>query len=51
MANGPLPPTILLEDANDLCGFLEAIGRTVPRSKWAVECLAAADRRQNAAVF
>jgi hypothetical protein len=33
---------ILLEDANDLCDFLEACGRTVPRSKWADEAIAAA---------
>lgn len=33
---------ILLEDANDLVDFLEATGRTIPREKWAVESMAAA---------
>lgn len=44
MANGALPDFIPLEDAIDLCDFLEATGRTVPRTKWATECIEAANR-------
>jgi len=32
---------MLLEDANDICEFLEANGRTIPREKWVAEMIAA----------
>ena len=51
MANGPFPPLILLEDANDLLDFFETTGRTIPRSRWAVESIAAVQRAQNEASF
>jgi hypothetical protein len=51
MANGALPDLILLEDAIDLCDFLEATGRTIPRSKWAVESIAAVQRANLEAMF
>jgi hypothetical protein len=41
MAQGALPGWILLEDANDLLGFLEFSKRTIPRSRWADESIAA----------
>jgi hypothetical protein len=44
MANSTLQGPILLEDAIDLCDFLEATKRTIPRSSWAVESIAAAQR-------
>ena len=46
MANSTLPSLILLEDAIDLCDFLEATKRTIPRSKWAVESIAAAQKSE-----
>jgi hypothetical protein len=51
MANSPLPSPILLEDAIDLCDFLEATRRTIPRSSWAVESIAAAQRANFEAMF
>jgi hypothetical protein len=51
MANGTLPDLILLEDAIDLCDFLEATGRTIPRSKWAAESIAAVQRSNLEAMF
>jgi hypothetical protein len=39
---GPLPPLVLLEDANDLADFLEFTRRTIPRAKWAEESIIAA---------
>jgi len=51
MANSPLPSLILLEDAIDLCDFLEATRRTIPRSKWADESIAAAQRANLEAMF
>jgi hypothetical protein len=41
----------LLEDANDLLDFLEANGRTIPRTKWAAESINAAQRRQLEGIF
>ncbi len=32
---------MLLEDANDICSFLAATGRTIARSKWCDEDIAA----------
>ena len=34
------PDRMLLEDANDLAGFMELTGRTIPRSRWAEEAIA-----------
>ncbi len=51
MAQGRLPLWILLEDAQDLVDFLEATERTIPRTKWAVESIAAATRVANEAMF
>jgi hypothetical protein len=51
MAQGGLPPLILLEDANDLVDFLEATGRTIPRGKWAAESIEAAQRKSLEALF
>jgi hypothetical protein len=46
-----LPRFVLLEDANDLADMLEAIGRSVPRTKWAAESIAAVRRAANEALF
>ena len=51
MANGALPSLILLEDAIALCDFLEATKRTIPRSRWAVESIAAAQKANFEAMF
>lgn len=51
LANAPLPPLILLEDANDLLDYYEITGRTIPRTKWAVESIAALERRSNESLF
>jgi hypothetical protein len=51
MANSPLPDLMLLEDAIDLCDFLEATGRTIPRSSWAIESIAAVQRANLEAMF
>ena len=51
MANSRLPSPILLEDAIDLCDFLEATKRTIPRSKWAVESIAAVEKANLEAMF
>jgi len=37
-----MPDLVLFEDAIDLCDFLEATRRTVRRSLWAEESIAAA---------
>jgi hypothetical protein len=41
----------LLEDAYDLVDFLEYTGRTIPRNKWAVEAIDAAQRASLEAIF
>ena len=51
MAQGGLPRWILLEDANDLVDFLEATERAVPRRKWALESIAAAQRANLEGLF
>jgi hypothetical protein len=54
MAGGTLPETgfMILEDAIDLCDFLEATGRTIPRHKWAAESIMAYNQAQmEAALF
>jgi hypothetical protein len=51
MAQGGLPPFVLLEDANDLADFLEATRRTVPRARWAVESIRAVAIAANEAIF
>jgi hypothetical protein len=51
MSNGSLPPLLLLEDANDLVDFLEYSGRTIPRTKWAAESIAAVQRKALEAMF
>ncbi len=37
-----MPPMMLLEDAEDLCDFLQATKRTIRAVKWAEEVIAAA---------
>jgi hypothetical protein len=51
MANSTLPSLILLEDAIDLCDFLETTRRTIPRSRWAVESIEAAQRANLETMF
>jgi hypothetical protein len=51
MANSQLPSPILLEDAIDLCDFFEATRRTIPRSKWADESIAAIQKANHEAIF
>lgn len=51
MANSMLPGPILLEDAIDLCDFFESTRRTIPRSKWADESIAAEQRANLEAMF
>jgi hypothetical protein len=51
LAQNPPDGWILLEDANDLADFLEATGRTVPRSKWADEAIAAQQAAQMEGLF
>jgi hypothetical protein len=43
LAQGTQPPMMLLEDAEDLCDFLEATCRTVPARRWAAEAVTAAN--------
>ena len=38
---------MLLEDAEDLCDFLQATKRTVPANRWATEVIAAAQVTRN----
>jgi hypothetical protein len=35
----------------DLCDFLEATGRTIPRTRWAIESIQAVQRRNLEAMF
>ena len=42
---------MLLEDAEDLCDFLEACRRTVPAHRWATEIIAAANAEQIEGLF
>jgi hypothetical protein len=51
MASSTLPGFVLLEDAIDLCDFLEATKRTIPRARWAVESMAAVARASNESLF
>jgi hypothetical protein len=46
-----MPPMMLLEDAEDLCDFLEATRRTVRAAKWATEVIAAAEAEQVEGLF
>ena len=41
LAQGPMPPMMLLEDAEDLCDFLLVHRSDVPPSRWATEAIAA----------
>jgi hypothetical protein len=41
LAQGPIPDFVLVEDANDLVDFLEFAKRTIPRTIWADESIAA----------
>jgi hypothetical protein len=43
LAQGTMPPMLLLEDAEDLCDFAVVTSRTMPPSRWAVEAAAAAN--------
>jgi hypothetical protein len=51
LAQGTQPPMMMLEDAEDLCDFLEATRRTVPARRWAVEVIAAAQADQVEGLF
>jgi hypothetical protein len=51
LAQGPIPPMMLLEDAEDLCDFLLVTDRTVRPSRWAVEAIAAANLEQIEGLF
>jgi hypothetical protein len=51
LAQGTQPPMMLLEDAEDLCDFLEATRRTVPCRRWAAEAVAAANVDQIEGLF
>jgi hypothetical protein len=51
LAQGPMPDFLLLEDAHDLSDFLEATKRTVPRSLWAEESIAAANVKEIEGLF
>jgi hypothetical protein len=51
LAQGPMPPMMLLEDAEDLCDFLLAAKRTVRPSAWAVEAIAARNADQIEGLF
>jgi hypothetical protein len=42
---------VLEEDMCDLVDFLEYTGRTIPRDKWAVEAIDAAQRANLEAIF
>jgi hypothetical protein len=51
LAQGPLPPMVLLEDAEDLCDFLQATKRTIRAAKWADEVVAAVEAEQVEGLF
>ena len=51
MVASALPPLVLLEDMNDLCDFLEATERTIPRRLWAAEAIAAAEAKALEGLF
>lgn len=51
LAQGPMPPIMPLEDAEDLSVFLLTTGRTVRPSRWAVEAIAAAQADQIEGIF
>ena len=42
---------MLLEDAEDLCDFLQSTGRTIRAAKWASEVIAAAQLNELEGVF
>jgi hypothetical protein len=42
---------VLLEDANDLVDFLEYSQRTIPRTKWAEESIAAVQMEEIEGLF
>jgi hypothetical protein len=51
LAQGQLPPMILMEDAEDLCDFLQATQRTVRAAKWADEVIAAVNAEAIESMF
>ena len=51
LAQGPMPEYVLLEDVYDLTDFLEATGRTIPRTKWADESIAALSAQEVDGLF
>jgi hypothetical protein len=51
LAQGQMPPMVLLEDAEDLCDFLEATRRTVRAAKWAEEVIAASQANAMEGLF
>ena len=51
LAQGPMPPIMPLEDAEDLCDFLIATKRTLRPSAWAVEAIAAKNADQIEGLF
>lgn len=51
LAQGTIPSMVLLEDAEDLCVFLQATKRTLRASKWAEEVIAAVQAEQVEGIF
>ncbi len=41
LAQGQMPPMMLLEDAEDVCDFILATKRTIHPGRWAEEAIAA----------
>lgn len=50
LANGVHGP-VAWDDALDLCDFLEATGRTIPRTQWAEESIALTVAASNESMF
>lgn len=50
LANG-IRGAVAWDDALDLCDFLEATGRTIPRNQWAEESIAITTAASNDAMF
>ena len=46
-----MPPLMLLEDAEDLCDFLEVTRRTVQAATWATEVIEAVRAEQVEGMF
>ena len=46
-----MPPMLLLEDAEDLCGFAIVTRRTIPPSRWIAEAIAEAEAERIEGLF